>query len=197
MIVLMIVTCLSFTALWLCASFLVPRDATSLYRYDLWALRDKLKDDIYHQRLPRVSVVVELLETIELSIRYSTSVTLSEFLATRIARSASTQPNAILTSYAISQLPEPQGKLLLSYVDRVADSVMLKLVMTGPFGWIVFLSEYVLGREKLCALVFWLLSTKPRDADETRNMELRRLRQMREILSKREAEIAPLANHAA
>jgi len=193
----MIVTCLSFTALWLCASFLVPRDATSLYRYDLWALRDKLKDDIYHQRLPRVSVVVELLETIELSIRYSTSVTLSEFLATRIARSASTQPNAILTSYAISQLPEPQGKLLLSYVDRVADSVMLKLVMTGPFGWIVFLSEYVLGREKLCALVFWLLSTKPRDADETRNMELRRLRQMREILSKREAEIAPLANHAA
>jgi len=183
--------------LWLCATFLVSRDVTSLYRYDLWALRDKLKDDIYHQRLPRVPVVVELLETIELSIRYSTSVTLSEFLAARIARSASTQPNAILTSYAISQLPEPQGRLLLSYVDRVGESVMLKFVMTGPFGWIVFLSGYVLGREKLCALVFWLFSTKSRDADETLKMELRRVRQMRDILSTHEAEFAPLANHAA
>src|SRR5713226_7552444 len=160
MTILLLVTCVSFVSLWGCATFLVPSHINSLFRYKLWKLRDEFQDHIHYQRLPQSAAVNELLSLFEMMIRCSDDLKLSDFLVLRITRDARTQPNSNLSMEAISQLPEEQRELLLSFVERATDAMILKLVTSGPFGWPIFLAQYPLGAERICSLMVWLFSTK-------------------------------------
>ncbi len=122
MTILMLVTCVSFTVLWGCATFLVPSHVNSLFRYKLWKLRDDLEDHVFYGRLPRSTVVRELLTVIEELIRCSDDLKLSDYLAQRFTRNAQTQPEGILRIEIIETLPESQRKLLLLFVDQVTDA---------------------------------------------------------------------------
>jgi hypothetical protein len=207
MTILMLVTCVSFVSLWGCAIFLVPSHVNSLFRYKLWNLRDQFQDHIYYERLPRSAMVTELLNLFETMIRCSDDLKLSDFLAFRMARGArntqsrNTQYNSILSSEAIAQLPKEQRELLLSFISRATDIMMLKLVTSGPFGWPIFLSQYVFGAKKVYSLVSCLFSTKRKGSEELRKPELRRLSQLHDVAMWKERKhgrsVRSLAEHAA
>jgi hypothetical protein len=181
MIVLLTVTSVSLVALWGCATFLVPQHVNSLFRYELWQVRDELHDYVYRKRLPQSDLVMLLISATEIFIRFSDLVCLTEFVGARLAHVPLDYPNESL----LLGLPETERALLTPYIDRITDSLLSKMVLGGPFGWIPFLVQQAIGFQRFARLVFWAISPAKRKSvdEERRKAELRKLRQLQEVVT--------------
>lgn len=201
MTVLVVVTTVSFVMVWGCATFLVPQHINSLFRYELWQVRDELHDRLYHKELPQSDLIMLLISATEMFIRFSDLVCLSEFVGARLAHVPS-ESQTISSESLLSGLSDTERTLLTPYIDRVTNALLSKMVLGGPFGWILFLVQQTIGSDRFARLVFWAISpAKRRGVDqERRRTELRKLRQLQEVVTWKATKREPhnsLADYAA
>jgi hypothetical protein len=128
---LTLVLIVSGAALWASVLYVVPRHVESLFRYDLWRLRDDLVDNIFDETLPNLPLVEGLLEAIEAMIGHSSQVTLSSLLAFLISRRSNRSSHHEID---LSSLSESQQLIFLRVLHETYDAAAFKSVAGSPFG---------------------------------------------------------------
>lgn len=179
----------SFALLWTGALFIVPAHVNSLFRYRLWNLRDDLFDLITDDKISQSPIVLDLLDAIETFIHFSEQFNLTTFLAGRLSglyfiRTKSSH----LNTESLDMIGPSEQEVIVPVLDNLYSAVVTKLLMGSPFGWPLFLLQYLFNIEDASKPLFNLISNafKGRTKAEApyrsefRRRELRRLRQIRD-----------------
>lgn len=150
-----VLTALAITAFcvasWLGLFLLVPRWLTSMFRYDLWRLRDDLVDALRDGRLSRSEAAVGVLHSMETAIRHARHFTFANVLGLQgIAALSGVAPTSSTPSYA--ELDQDERQLLHSFERRLVDALVRHVKLGSPSGWLamafrpVALSAFHVGR---------------------------------------------------
>ncbi len=135
MTIWIIIISVGTTINWLMLVFVVPRNLLSVFRYQLWALRDDLLTDIYEKRLPAVPGVWRLFHAIEGTIAQAPSITFWRFLFVPKPSAEKRAELSAVMDAAFAQMHEEQKKLFVDRIDTFRMICVLHLVTGSPSGW--------------------------------------------------------------
>ena len=149
---------------WAVTIVLVPQNATSIFRYSLWKLRDELRDDMFDQRLPDAPVVRDMVDILESMILRPENLQLSGFVVLRFLRKR-IRSNMGTPAASLAGLSEPEQERFIRVLHEAYRSLRFKTIAGSPFG--AFLFPFLL-------VYFNYFEADPRNE----NREFRRLREI-------------------
>lgn len=137
-ITLLVMAAAAPVLIWWVVFFQVPAIMHSLYRNELWAVRDALVDDILSGKIERTEISVDLVQGIEMLIATSKRQTLVEFAtmywALRDVHLHSPRNPLDPDTYLGSEVQVRDRTALLGYSKHVQDAVFRHLERGSLFG---------------------------------------------------------------
>jgi hypothetical protein len=118
---------------YICLMLIVPSCARSRFRYELWALRDELTDEVYKGHFKNTDQPRRLVREIEVVIQGAAEVTVFKmWLLTRLARNANL-PRAQLVD--LNALGKGDRERLAPRVERFYWLISKQAVFGSASGW--------------------------------------------------------------
>jgi hypothetical protein len=117
----------------------IPRSNRSLFRYDLWKLRDDVVDDVLAGRLPDSRLTQEFIASVETTICAAPSLSLVKW----ILLPTMPKPLAALRRESVqkerARLTPDQLRLFDEYQTKFRDTFTHHMICASASGWLAFL----------------------------------------------------------
>ena len=118
--------------------FQIPKWRHSVFRDELWSIRDDLVDALLVNKLDLNPVVDGLLLRVNLAIRYSSEHTLRSLVmgVLYMSRTRTEPSESIWKELDASTMPDDQKLIVTGLLQRFEDAMVQHLIWGSPSGWL-------------------------------------------------------------
>jgi hypothetical protein len=138
-IVITLLTAAVVYAAWVAVFMIVPVQMMSIFRHDLWRIRDRIVDDLLNESLPHGNyAVTSLLRSIESSIRHARHISLVSWLLIPPPTEGWVEKHKSALAEGYQALSEEQLAKLGTYAQQFRTAMAVHMFRGSPVGWGIF-----------------------------------------------------------